>query len=629
MRRTTLSPGPRSWRRGASARGAVLSAAVLAALAVGAPGQQKQQFAELFKQTFPDNRDRSESIAIGDVDGDGDLDMVVATRAQNRLYLNDGEGNYTDATAAKLPVSTDWTTEVVLGDVDGDGDLDMVLATYYWSTNYSGQNRLLLNDGSGGFTDVSAQQMPLLNDPTVDAALGDVDGDGDLDIVFGNAGYPGWQNRLYLNNGFGVFTDATATNLPPRGFVTLAVAFGDVDGDGDPDLIEGNFFAQSRIYLNNGAGVYADATATNFPVYSSAVADVVVGDVDGDGDQDLILAQYSNLFGNNLNLLYLNNGAGVFTDVTATQMPNLSEWTESVALGDVDGDGDLDLVCGNDYADDRLYVNNGAGFFTDATAAQMPPAHGDAQTVALGDVDGDGDLDMVIGNFTNKYATPSRLYLNDGGGKFVQTVVHRLPENVSRTTALAFGDVDGDGDLDIAVGTAATRCKYGCGGDQNQLYLNDGRGQFTDVTAGQLPSYYDETNALAFADVDGDGDLDMVVANDSGCRLLVNDGAGNFTEVTTTQLPASWQIASCVVLGDVDGDGDIDMVVGSTQGNYWYYTYGTGQTRLYVNDGRGFFRDATLTHMPLDRDDTRAVTLGDIDGDGDLDLVLGSGASYA
>ncbi|MCI0587851.1 MAG: FG-GAP-like repeat-containing protein, partial [Planctomycetes bacterium] len=123
-----------------------------------------------------------------------------------------------------LPAESDYTPAVALGDVDGDGDLDAFVGN-------SGQNRLYLNGGTGVFTDVTATNLPALFDSTTAVALGDVDGDGDLDAFIGNPGIfpaPGGQNRLYLNGGTGVFTDVTATNLPSLLDYTTAVALGDV-----------------------------------------------------------------------------------------------------------------------------------------------------------------------------------------------------------------------------------------------------------------------------------------------------------------------------------------------------------------------------------------------------------------
>jgi len=339
----------------------------------------------------------STSIALGDLNGDGDLDMVVANgfgEVANGVYTNDGgTGSYIDSGQA---LGANNSQSVALGDLDGDGDLDMVMA------NASKSNRIYINnDGLGNFTGSDF----VVNQGNTSVALGDVDGDGDLDIVL--ASTKGGANRVYINNGAGPnrFTDSGQA-LGAKS--SLSIALGDVDGDGDLDMAVANYGqgfssgSSNRLYTNDGAGGFTDSGQVLGLKNSTAIA---LGDVDGDGDLDMVVA---NSTGQG-NRIYFNDG-GSFTD-SGQALGNHS--SQSIALGDVDGDGDLDLVVANlSVQPNRVYINDGAGSFVDSGQTLGTNA---SFSIKLGDVDGDGDLDMVVGNgsFRN---TVNRVYLNSLSG---------------------------------------------------------------------------------------------------------------------------------------------------------------------------------------------------------------------
>src|SRR5262245_29979411 len=166
----------------------------LAAALLGLASVASAQRFGFTHQMLPANNDDTTAVALGDVDGDGDLDAFVGNSGyagpprQNRLYLDGGTGIFTDVTATNLPVLLDYTNAVALGDVDGDGDLDAFVGNGGAGSGLSGglsQNRLYLNGGTGVFTDVTATNLPALTGNTKDVALGDVDGDGDLDAFVG------------------------------------------------------------------------------------------------------------------------------------------------------------------------------------------------------------------------------------------------------------------------------------------------------------------------------------------------------------------------------------------------------------------------------------------------------------
>jgi|GEM_PF-852056 len=590
----------------------LLAAVVFTGVAFQSAAGQRLRFEELHRMIPPD-LDQTYSIAFGDVDGDGDLDAFLgnahATSGEsNRLYLNEGNGRFIDA-SSRIPSHVDSTNCVALGDVDGDGDLDAFLANGGYT--HGDPNRLYLNDGSGVFTDASSQ-IPDFNEDTYCVALGDVDGDGDLDAVIGNLGiyreYQGWipePNRLFLNDGTGVFSDATS-QVPYDRSLTTSVALGDVDGDGDLDAFIGNDSDPNELALNDGTGVFTSATP-QIPHDSDNTNSVMLVDVDGDGDLDAFIGNGSP---RKRNRLYLNDGGGVFTDATA-QIPAHREVTFAIALDDVDGDGDIDALIGNGGEDElnRLYLNDGIGNFSDATS-QIPAASFATTAVALGDLDGDGDCDALIGEAGYGHLGPqNRLYLNNGMGDFSDTT-SRAPNFIDLNPAVALGDVDGDGDLDLLMGINTHYTSYDA---RNRLFLNDGAGCLSDASS-QIPPHNDSTHAVALGDVDGDGDLDALIANmySDPNHLYLNDGNGVFFDASS-QIPDYAEYTLDVAFGDVDGDGDLDVVIVN---NY-------DPNRLFLNDGAGVFSDAT-SQIPADNDYTYCVTLGDVDGDGDLDLLIGN-----
>jgi len=548
---------------------------------------QTPRFGEL-RRMLPSDADPTQALAVGDVDGDGDLDVFVGNAGQNRLYRNDGSGVFTDATAL-LPAFLDNTRAVALGDVDGDGDLDALIG------NDAQQNRLLLNDGSGGFSPTS--QLVAFPENTYAVALGDVDGDGDLDAVIGNFLQP---NRLYINLGSGLFTPAFPL-FPAVPDNTLALALGDLDGDGDLDAFVGNDRQQNRLYRNNGSGLFSESFPP-LPGTFDGTRAVALGDVDGDGDLDAFVA---NTLGEQ-HRLYLNDGSGALTDAMSP-LPTMTEGGQGIALGDVDGDGDLDALFANLGAD-RLLLNDGSGFFVHATPP-LPSLPDSAASAALADLDGDGDLDLLLGNRALPSGQQNRLYLNDGSGVFVDAT-SPLPPILDDTRAVALGDLDGDGDLDALVANAGP----------NRLLRNDGSGVFADATS-PLPAPLDDSRGLALGDVDGDGDLDVLVGNHGQSRLLVNDGSGVLTDAPS-QIPGLLVNTCAVALGDVDGDGDLDAFLGNV-GPCGLAGCGTAPDRLYSNDGSGVFADASGNLPPI-AGRTASAALGDVDGDGDLDLVLGT-----
>jgi len=579
---------------------------------------------------LPPGPPRTEDSAVDDVDADGDPDLFVVVARDTtrvgelRLMLNDGSGRFHDASAGRVPASDYYAYSITLGDLDGDGDRDLVLGCF------RDPLRLYRNDGTGHYTDVTSSMMP----PTTGAMrhrvhLFDVDGDGDLDL------YAAGQEQavVYLNDGSGNFASAAPQPSVPSSLVSFILDF-DRDGDGDRDLLVG---PELNVLENRNGVLYASPLPMRLARHAAA------GDVDADGDIDLVLAQDGLDNGNRQDQLLLNDGSGSFHLGT---LPAENEATGFVSLTDVDADGDLDLYCDN-AGQARLMLNVGSGNFLDATAARLPfienngdqvyfRAHladldrdGDVDvlhTAANGrceilwnrgasffatgpfppghwylgngcdaDVQGDGDRDRIAVGFDSR-GRVTQVYANDGRGRFVGPPIRIAGNPYPR---VARGDIDGDRDDDVLL--------YDSGvAGAMQLFLTQNL-TFTDVSAQRLPTLPSIVNTVAFADLDGDGYVELVVGADR-VHVYRNDGTGRFL----SEMPVNWHDRPIVALafGDVDGSGTVDIAACG----------GGGFDYILLNNAGQF----VLRVLPFEYTIVRAgAALLDVDRDGDLDLVRG------
>lgn len=418
------------------------------------------------------------SVEWADLNGDALLDLAVAD-APPKIYFNTGDKSHplspTVQTSLLENVVDGQIWALATADPDQDGDLDLTLGD---------------RDGASLLFTVFAPLLKTTIDPVGDArqarsiAWGDVDGNGYLDLLFGAS--TGAQSRyswLTYNQDAEFGGEQKSREPSPA----ARVAFGDVNGDNSLDIALGTL-SSIQVYLGHR---FSSERLWSVPS-SSAVQSLAWGDAEGDGDLDLLVGT------NGHDLLYLNAhnyDQGELLSESPHWTSVEAEDTRSVAWGDYDGDGYTDFAVGIYGGANRIYHNDGAYSFT---PIRLSPYLSATTSVAWADYDGDGDLDLAVGN----YAQPNMVYENIDG-TFGITDAWQSKET-SRTVSLAWGDWDNDGDPDLAVGND---------GEPDQVYANrrssSGPPEMTWLWA-SAEAY--ETTAVAWGDRDRDGDLDLAIS---------------------------------------------------------------------------------------------------------------------
>jgi len=355
----------------------------------------------------------------------------------------------------------------------------------------------------------------------------------------------------------------------------------------------------------SGNAAFQNVSTSNLPVslLGGLCMDADHGDVDGDGDVDLVLAQE-----HATNLILLNDGAGVFSVLAGAVMGGTGD-NEDVRLRDFDDDDDLDmLTVHEDDGVHALLINDGSGVFQDMSA--LIPVNSIANAAEAIDLNNDTRLDILLGNRGS-----NAVLLQQADGSFVDDTGNR-PIGVETTQDLLLLDIDGDGDQDLFVANET----------DNRLFVNDGNGFFTDETATRLPAGSGETREADAADVDGDGDPDIIVANvnfNSGRpiqnQLLLNDGSGVFSDATTTNLAGVVNTGNSFTIKFVDIDSDSDPDILSPNNSVGQ----SGDIEVWLNDGSGMFSAATESPFSsAPTGSTFDIEVVDLNADGKEDIYF-------
>ncbi len=350
----------------------------------------------------------------------------------------------------------------------------------------------------------------------------DTDKDGDLDLFISNGPAAKANNFLYMNNGDGTFTKNTTASVVNDPGSYDGSTWADFDNDGHIDVYTATWYGQTNSLHRQYGGDFQKVIHGDIATDKTYSETASWGDYDNDGDVDLYLA---NSAVNKANILYTNNGNGTFSKVVTGPIVSYEATSRSVDWFDYDNDNDLDLFVANEGGENNLlFRNDGNGVFVRITAGAVVTDGGDSFGSSVGDIDNDGDMDIFVTNHGN---TASFLYRNNGNSTFTRIMTGTAATRTGYAVGSAFGDLDNDGDLDLMVANAFA----GTSAVPNSLYLNDGTGIFSAIDTGIVSTDVGWSYGVAFGDYDRDGDLDIATANCFGANqnnaLYRNMGNGN------------------------------------------------------------------------------------------------------
>ncbi len=529
-------------------------------------------------------------LSAADMDGDGDTDIVSASYSEKRLAWHENRGDGTFEAAAIINEGVDGLFSVKTADLNGDGRPEIVTAEFGEDSAVA-----LYTNLESGF-----ERSTISNDLNAPLAVevADIDGDGDEDVIA--AAYYGDDIVWYENDGEAGFTKSEVGDVSDSVIGTFRLQAADWDNDSDLDLISVSTKDDKVAFHENlGGGQFAEQ-AVIFDNWSSPTAGVPA-DIDGDGDEDLLVASYADD-----TLLWVRNDT-VRDDTRFQSQTIISEDLTAVFVVDavdLNGDGSRDLLAALTGANQIAWApNDGSGEFGEVQV--IDTQDGSPLFAGAADLDGDGDNDVFT---TSAFgANEISWYENLGDGNFGEQQL--IEGELGEPRWLDAADADGDGDLDL----------FGSTHDDSRYFWYENRlnEETSDFVLAQVidDAEGEGSNKIFALDMDGDGDLDAFTASSTPTEArpfawYENDGAGNFANPTviTGSTVSKWYARPA----DMDGDGDIDVVATSFVAPLvWFENLGDGT----------FSSDQVISTGPAG---SYGLDVADLDGDGDNDIVTGS-----
>jgi hypothetical protein len=521
--------------------------------------------------------DDPRSVDIGDLNGDGSLDLVVANRGSDNISVLLGNGGGGFHLLHRYPVGNapEW---VALEDLNGDNNLDLVVAV---TAGRQISVRLGLGDGNFG-----ARRHYVVGDEPRQVVIGDLNNDGDPDLAVFNRSSD--YISILLGSGDGSFARQQHVIV---GDGTTSMALGDVNGDGAQDLVISKPGVNSNgwvtVLLGNGDGSFQVESNIELTSYGGGAVSLALGDMNSDGVLDLAVARAWNV------VIFIGEGDGGFHSPHSYYV---NDGPLFLQLEDINRDGSLDLLAagrhgvaillghGDGSLEEQQFINN-----------SMPIDH---DSMAVGDIDGDGHIDIaqVTGN----------LFYGSGHGSFEVPEIHDVERSDDVELYEAHGDINRDGNMDIAISFEF----YG----YIILYLGNGDGSFQVGESISISS----TVSIESSDLNGDGNLDLVIGNEDYMYkeafviIVLGNGDGSFQ---AQQRIAEGGCRYIVELGDLNGDGVPDLVFADAC---------DGDVSVMLGNGDGSFQLQQLVFSTNYFHWFASIDLGDLNGDGVPDLVIGN-----